>query len=105
MYLYSAAVLFSKGILLYYQECIRTSNKSNFNRSPVRSKLLQHTENRTTGHMLSNNHLCLRSTGGKFQPVLKLHTLTLAAHFYVLLYYTLIVHYGILIFKTAPSHF
>ena len=30
-------------------------------------------------------HVTIFSTGGKFRPVLKLHTLTLAARYYVLL--------------------
>ena len=57
----------------------------------VWSKLLNHTKNRTPGHMLSNNGLYLHSmhsticsTGGKLWPVWS-YTLTLATRLYVLL--------------------
>ena len=57
----------------------------------VRSKLLNHAKNRTSGHMLSNNGLCqcsMRSTCYYFSPIsnlTELHALTLAAHSYALL--------------------
>ena len=87
-----------------HQECIRTAARvraCNSNRSPIEAhipgKIIELCFNRTPGHVLTNNGLCLHScavrvtifsTPGEFHSVSNftlLHTLTLATHSYALL--------------------